>query len=125
MAAVAAARNHLLNYLRYRSFSSASAILNPSDPSAVLTSKQKSRAALALLKSETDPSHIFHLSAAATTPISDHICTNINLMPFCTEMLSFIRDMLWYQRDQKHMVLGLIFIVSSLIKVRITEDFFV
>ncbi|KAJ8478155.1 hypothetical protein OPV22_021882 [Ensete ventricosum] len=40
--------------------------------------------------------------AAATTPI---------------KMLSFIRDMLWYQRDQKHMVLGLIFIVSSLIKV--------
>ncbi|CAL9761757.1 unnamed protein product [Musa acuminata subsp. burmannicoides] len=38
-------------------------------------------------------------------------------MPFYTEMLSFIRDILWHLRDQKLMVFGLIFVVSSLIKV--------
>ncbi|CAL9117366.1 unnamed protein product [Musa textilis] len=38
-------------------------------------------------------------------------------MPFYTEMLSFIRDMLCHLRDQKLMVFGLIFIVSSLVKV--------
>ncbi|URE10577.1 PPR repeat [Musa troglodytarum] len=74
MAAVGAARNHLLNHLRHRSFSSASAILNPSDPSAVLTSKQKSRAALALLKSETDPSRIIDICrAAALSPSLSHL----------------------------------------------------
>ncbi|WOK99751.1 hypothetical protein Cni_G08463 [Canna indica] len=72
MAAVA--RNHLRYHLCLRSFSSAASILNPSDPSAVLTSKQKSRAAHALLKSETDPSRIVDICrAAALSPSSSHV----------------------------------------------------
>ncbi|KAK8968367.1 Pentatricopeptide repeat-containing protein [Platanthera guangdongensis] len=63
-------------HLRHLSSSAAAAgspssILSPSDPSAILTSKQKSRAALSLLRSETDPSRIVDICrAAALTPDS-------------------------------------------------------
>lgn len=74
--AAAAARNQFRYYLLRRSFSSSAAvaILNPSDPFAVLTSKQKSRAALALLKSETDPGRIVDICrSAALSPSLSHL----------------------------------------------------
>ncbi|KAG6521175.1 pentatricopeptide repeat-containing protein At1g61870, mitochondrial-like [Zingiber officinale] len=73
MAVAAFVRNQLRHqqYLRAFSSSSPSSILNPSDPSAVLTSKQKSRAALRLLKSETNPSRIVDICRAASLCPSD------------------------------------------------------
>ncbi|PKA45651.1 Pentatricopeptide repeat-containing protein [Apostasia shenzhenica] len=52
---------------------SPSAILSPSNPSAILTAKQKSRAALSLLKSETDPSRIVDICRAAALTSASHL----------------------------------------------------
>ncbi|XP_074590733.1 pentatricopeptide repeat-containing protein At1g11630, mitochondrial-like [Curcuma longa] len=76
MAVAALVRSQLRRQLHLRAFSSSSAssILNPSDPSAVLTSKQKSRAALRLLKSETNPSRIVDICRAASLcPSASHL----------------------------------------------------
>ncbi|XP_078429281.1 pentatricopeptide repeat 336 [Wolffia australiana] len=56
-----------------RSFSSASAVLNPSDPTTPLTSKQKSRAAISLLKSEKDPARIVEICHAASLTPDCHL----------------------------------------------------
>ncbi|KAH7836528.1 hypothetical protein Vadar_002458 [Vaccinium darrowii] len=57
-----------LNSIQRRNFSSSSSILNP-DSKTPLTSKQKSRAALSLLKTETNPHRILDICrAAALTP---------------------------------------------------------
>lgn len=59
----------LLRSSSLRRFSSAAAILNPADPAAPLTGKQKSRAAISLLKSEKEPERIVEIcNAAALTP---------------------------------------------------------
>ncbi|KAH0458673.1 hypothetical protein IEQ34_011487 [Dendrobium chrysotoxum] len=55
---------------------SPSAILSPSDSSAVLTSKQKSRAALHLLRSENEPSRIVDICRAAALTPSSHLDRN-------------------------------------------------
>lgn len=55
---------------------SPSAVLSPSDPSALLTAKQKSRAALHLLRSETEPSRIVDICRAAALTPSSHLDRN-------------------------------------------------
>ncbi|EHA8589686.1 pentatricopeptide repeat-containing protein, mitochondrial [Cocos nucifera] len=75
MATLARVRHRLLSFpiphLLLHRLSSAAAILSPGDPSAVLTSKQKSRAALSLLKSEKNPARIVEICRAADlTPAS-------------------------------------------------------
>ncbi|KAL2931498.1 hypothetical protein RDABS01_036908 [Bienertia sinuspersici] len=65
--------------LQLRKYSSPSAILSP-DSKGVLTSKQKSRAALSLLKSEKNPEKILDICRAASlTPEShlDRICFSV------------------------------------------------
>ncbi|KAJ3696021.1 hypothetical protein LUZ60_001398 [Juncus effusus] len=77
-----AALTRLRHLLCHRHFSSSaaaaispSAILNPSDPSTPLTSKQKSRAALSLLKlkTTTDPDQIVSICHAAALSSATHL----------------------------------------------------
>ncbi|XP_074587872.1 pentatricopeptide repeat-containing protein At1g11630, mitochondrial-like [Curcuma longa] len=73
MAVAAFARNQLLHPLRIRVFSSSSASSIP-NPSAAISRKQKSVAALRLLRSETDPSRIVDICRAVSLrPSSSHL----------------------------------------------------
>jgi pentatricopeptide repeat protein len=71
MATTSRLRLHLL--LRRHFSASPSAILNPSDPSTPLSSKQKSRSAFSLLKTTTDPDHIVSICRAAALSTSTHL----------------------------------------------------
>ncbi|XP_020577417.1 pentatricopeptide repeat-containing protein At1g61870, mitochondrial [Phalaenopsis equestris] len=62
--------------VRHLSAASPSAILSPSDPSALLTAKQKSRAALYLLRSENEPSRIVDICRAAALTPTSHLDRN-------------------------------------------------
>ncbi|KAH7662137.1 HCP-like protein [Dioscorea alata] len=65
----------LHHLVRRRLYTSAAAILNPSDPSAILTSYQKSRAALSLLRSSPALSsdHILSICRAAALSPTTHL----------------------------------------------------
>ncbi|XP_078179831.1 pentatricopeptide repeat 336 [Carex rostrata] len=75
MAITSRIRLHLLlpRHLSTSTSTSPSAILNPSDPSTPLTSKQKSRAALSLLKKTTDPDQIVKICRAAALSPTNHL----------------------------------------------------
>uniref|UniRef100_A0A1D1YJY4 Pentatricopeptide repeat-containing protein At1g61870, mitochondrial n=1 Tax=Anthurium amnicola TaxID=1678845 RepID=A0A1D1YJY4_9ARAE len=96
MASTVGARLLLPAWLRR--FSSASAILNPADSAAPLTGKQKSRAAISLLKSEKDPARIVDIChAAALTPDShlDRIAFSLAVSSLAASAsFSFIRSLL-------------------------------
>ncbi|XP_072951529.1 pentatricopeptide repeat-containing protein At1g11630, mitochondrial [Typha angustifolia] len=71
---MAAATSHLRRLLHRHFSSSPSSILNPSNPTTPLSSKEKSRAALSLLKSASDPDHILSICRAASlSPSSSHL----------------------------------------------------
>ncbi|XP_058093640.1 small ribosomal subunit protein mS86 (rPPR1) [Magnolia sinica] len=59
-------------HLSHRHFSAAS-ILTPDNPNSTLTGKQKSRTALALLKSESDPNRIVDIARAASLTPASHL----------------------------------------------------
>ncbi|MQM15994.1 hypothetical protein Taro_048946 [Colocasia esculenta] len=86
---------------------SASAILNPAGPASPLTGKQKSRAAIALLKSEKDPARIIEICiAAALTPDChlDRIAFSLAVNKLCAAgspaaVRSFLDDLLASRPD--------------------------
>ncbi|KAK0577917.1 hypothetical protein LWI29_002276 [Acer saccharum] len=64
--------NPTLNILKHRNFSSASSILS-SGNNAPLTSKEKTRSALSLLKSESNPERILEICRAASLTPESHL----------------------------------------------------
>uniref|UniRef100_A0A7C8ZKP6 Uncharacterized protein n=3 Tax=Opuntia streptacantha TaxID=393608 RepID=A0A7C8ZKP6_OPUST len=71
MASVSKLRSRTL-LLQLRSYASASSILSP-DSKTVLTSKEKTRAALSLLKTETNPERILEICRAASLTPDIHL----------------------------------------------------
>ncbi|KAL5972690.1 hypothetical protein ACLOJK_039495 [Asimina triloba] len=72
MASIVSSRLRSLNQ-SLRRFSAAAAILTPENPAAILTGKEKTRAALALLKSESDLSRIVDIARAASLIPTSHL----------------------------------------------------
>ncbi|KAJ6842584.1 putative pentatricopeptide repeat-containing protein, mitochondrial [Iris pallida] len=102
-------RHLLLLRRRGSAAAAAAAVLSPSDPSAVLSAKQKSRAALSLLKSESDPERILSICRSADLHPSSHLdrhslslaITNLSKTNSTSSIQTLVSSLLLQRRDAK------------------------